>query len=159
MKVALRRAATDMLENFALVRERAAALSMQKYTLFFGGVILVPILLGSVLRISLALSGGGILEEGLVQGNGIGTSGISAGGAGDGIFGSVLSAGDSNSIEAAIVPALHLYLALFALFCSILFGVFEGRSAQALLYFAILLPISQMLFVLAYSINLVGMVA
>ena len=67
-------------------------------------------------------------------------------------------AADNPSIETAIVPALHEYLALFALFCSILFGVFEGRSAQALLYFAILLPVSQMLFVLSYSVNLVGMV-
>ncbi|VVB58583.1 Type II secretion system (T2SS), protein F [Candidatus Anstonella stagnisolia] len=137
MKIALRRAASDMLENFALVRERAAALSMQKYTLFFGGAIIVPVLLGSVLRISLALSGGAF-------------SGVE-------MFGEGFAA-DNPSIETAIVPALHVYLALFALFCSILFGVFEGRSAQALLYFAILLPVSQMLFVLSYSVNLVGMV-
>src|SRR3989338_4326481 len=64
MKAALRRAASDMMANFALVRERSAVLSMQKYTLFFGGAIVVPLILGSVLRMSVALSGGGFFEAG-----------------------------------------------------------------------------------------------
>lgn len=126
MKVALRKAAADMLSNFALVRERAAVLSAQKYTLFFGGAIIVPLILGSVLRMSLALSSGGVLGQ------------------------------ESGGAEEAIVPALHVYLALFALFSSALFALFEASWASGMLHFAIMLPLSQAVFALSYSANLLG---
>ena len=150
MKAALRRAASDMMANFALVRERSAVLSMQTYTLFFGGAIVVPLILGSVLRMSVALSGGGFFEAG---GGGMVRAGVgSAGGSGaDGRVG--------EEVSAAMVPALHAYLALLALFTSALFALFEGRASQGILHLAISLPLSQGIFVLAYSIDLLGALA
>jgi Flp pilus assembly protein TadB len=55
MHRALMETAQDILSTFSLISEREAALSMQKYTILFGGGVLVPIILGLVHGMASAL--------------------------------------------------------------------------------------------------------
>ncbi len=67
MYFALREAAQDVVSFFALVRERSALLSVQRYTILASSSVLVPAILGAVVFLAPSLSGGqGTLFSSLV---------------------------------------------------------------------------------------------
>ena len=125
MYSALRECAQDVVSFFALLRERAALLSIQRYTVLASSALLVPTILGTVVYLAPTLSG------------------ASAAGAGNG------------APDAALLPALaiacQIYLVLNAALSAVLLALSESDPARAALYFAICAPIALILFSIASS--------
>jgi len=129
MSSAFRETAQDVASFFALVRERAAVLSIQRYTIIAASALLVPFILGSTLSLVPALSSASSLS--------------SADGTG--------GASQPGLAIAALSPACQFYLLINALLSSLLLGFSEGKVRKAAPYFILIAPLSEVCFSLAYS--------
>jgi hypothetical protein len=125
---AMREAAEDALEALSSSLERKAALSVQRYTVLFGA-LLVPLILG--------------LIAGTVSG--LDFSGMDGFGA---------SAGERAALLSAGIGAAEAYAVMFALLASIFAAMQDGEWKRFALYFALLAPAGLALFAAAkaYSI-------
>ncbi|MFA6907486.1 MAG: type II secretion system F family protein [Candidatus Micrarchaeia archaeon] len=125
MYSALRECAEDVSSFFALMRERAALLSIQRYTVLASSALLVPIILGTVVYLAPTLSG------------------ASAAGAG--------SAQPDAALLSTLALASQIYLVMNAALSALLLALTESNPARAALYFAICAPMSLILFSIASS--------
>ncbi|MFA5930217.1 MAG: type II secretion system F family protein [Candidatus Micrarchaeia archaeon] len=125
MHSALRECAEDVSSFFALLRERAALLSIQRYTVLASSALLVPIILGTVVYLAPTLSG------------------ASAAGAG--------SAQPDAALLSTLALASQVYLVMNAALSAILLALSESNPARAALYFAICAPMSLIFFSVASS--------
>ncbi|VVC02074.1 Type II secretion system (T2SS), protein F [uncultured archaeon] len=122
MYFALREAAQDVVSFFALVRERSALLSIQRYTVLASCAFLVPMILGTVVFLAPSLSRT-----------------------------TAFSSGADAALLSTLLPACQLYVFLNAAISSLLLSFAETRPARAALYFALAVPLSQAVFALASS--------
>jgi len=117
----------DMLQFVEVRRERAGLLSMQKYTLVFGG-LLVPLILKITLNLLQSMA------EFFVDGASAGATGASEaiGSVGSAVSGA--SAGTAPQLDFAfsLVPA---YIIIYALLSSFYIGNIDERRSQSALYF------------------------
>ncbi len=129
MSSAFRETAQDIASFFALVRERSAVLSIQRYTIILASALLVPFILGSTLSLVPALSSASLLfgegEEGAAQPSGIAI--------------------------ASLPLACQAYLLVNAFLSSLLLGVSEGKAWKAAPYFILTAPLSEIFFHIAHS--------
>ncbi|MCX8198096.1 MAG: type II secretion system F family protein [Candidatus Micrarchaeota archaeon] len=130
MRKALRETASDAAAFFSIIKERAAALAVQHYTLLAASSFLVPFILGSALSMVPAIS-----------------SSASIGG---------LSENPAQFSSLAL--ACQLYLAACSFFSSFALSISSGKRESWLLYFSLILPLSQCVFLLS-SGSLGGMQA
>ncbi|MEM4166169.1 MAG: type II secretion system F family protein [Candidatus Bilamarchaeaceae archaeon] len=108
--------AEDILKNFEIKRERAALMSMQKYTILFGGLI-IPF----ILKISLSLIGS--IATFIIENSTIATAKL-------------------NFIT-SLIPA---YLIIYALIASLYVADIEGRKSRGAVYFVLLSFASMLVF-------------
>jgi len=123
MYFALRECAQDVVSFFALVRERAALLSIQRYTVLASSALLVPIILGTVVFLAPTLSGASVAG----------------------------SAQADAALLPALLLACQIYLVINAALSALLLALSESDPARAALYFAFCAPASQLAFALASS--------
>lgn len=117
MRFALRESAQDVSLFFSLLRERSASLSLQRYTIFASSALLVPLILGTLVS----------------------------------SVPSIANAGSSvSSANAAQLPTLssaaQAYLFICAALSSLAISILESHPKKAILYFAAIAPLSQILF-------------
>lgn len=115
--------AEDVYSLQEIVRETSASLSMQKYTLLAGGSVLVPIVLALLFNISASL------QQGFSQ--------------------DLLDLPSNPQLQETVLMATQLYLGIFALVASLFIARLEEKPAKAVLYFAVMAPVSLILFTLA----------
>ncbi|MCX6771212.1 MAG: type II secretion system F family protein [Candidatus Micrarchaeota archaeon] len=123
MYFALRECAQDAVSFFALLRERAALLSIQRYTVLASSALLVPIILGTVIFLAPTLSGAAV-------------SG---------------SAAPDAALLSALSLACQIYLVINAALSAFLLALSESNPARAALYFAFCAPMSLIFFSFASS--------
>ncbi len=128
---AVRATAEDMLSLFSLIRERASALSLQKYTLLAASAILIPLILGSV---TLAVSG--FAKD-------FATLGISQGKSQAGLF-------------QAAHDSAFAYLLIFSAISAVFIANQEGQIRRAPIYFFTTAPLGAAVFLVSSSVNLFG---
>jgi len=128
----LREAADDMLSVFSLMRERSASLSMQKYTLL-AGAVLVPLILGTLLGAILGLDVSFSFDED--------------------------AASNAEAIGDAAASAAPIYILIYAFLSSLLIAQLEGGWRRFIPYALILLPLSLVLFELARTYPLFSVLA
>ena len=121
MHAALRETAQDTAAFFALVRERAAVVSVQRYTVLAASSLLVPFILGTAVSLSPSLSSASVLLQ--------------------------PGAADQSSHRSATQAYLLLNSALSAL----MLALSESDAKKALLYFSAIAPLSQLAFAAASS--------
>lgn len=124
MRTALREAAQDVVSFFTLVRERAALLAIQRYTILAASAFLVPLIIGTVVSIVPSLAAA-----------------------------SSLSLGEQPSppLSATLIPACQIYLLINSLLSSLLLAFSETNPKKAALYFPVIAPLSQAAFAFASS--------
>jgi len=108
--------AEDILKNFEIKRERAALMSMQKYTVLFGAFI-IPFILK--IAISLVSTLAGFLAE------------------------NEAAANETLSYVASLIPA---YLVIYALLSSFYVADIEAKKSRAMIYFLALSAVSILIF-------------
>lgn len=116
MSRAFREAADDFTETSSLLRERAAAMALQKYTVIAAAIV-VPLVLAMV---SSMVSG---MDFSALDEFGIGTG-----------------EKERKEILGAAELGAAAYVAEFGAIASIFLGMHEGRPKKALLYAAMLMP-------------------
>ncbi|MGB9577525.1 MAG: type II secretion system F family protein [Candidatus Micrarchaeia archaeon] len=125
----LKEVAEDVFDLQAIARENASALSMQKYTLM-AGAVLVPLILGLLLNIVSSLD--------------LGVSEFSA---------------QSNAARQALLQAAvfgaQAYLVAFAAIASAFIAFQEGTPKKAVLYFTAFFPVSLLAFALVQSVKVI----
>jgi pilus assembly protein TadC len=124
---ALQEIAEDAAETADAVRQRAAVLTVQKLTMLAGAFIL-PVVLGIAYTLASGLDTGSLSELGL--------------------------GGTGPAPLAAILAGDHVYLAAYSVIASVAVAMQEGSREKALVYAAVLLPASQLLFLLVRSLPL-----
>lgn len=118
---AFREISEDAYELQNLQKEQASAFAMQKYTLIFGGALLVPFILALLLGLSAGLDFSTEFNLGLAP------------------------AARKELID-AIMLANQLYLGIFALLSSYFVSSAEGNPRKTVLYFCLLCPLSLLVF-------------
>jgi hypothetical protein len=124
MYAALRECAADTVSFFALLRERAALLSIQRYTVLASSALLVPIILGTVVFLAPSLSGASV-----------------AGG----------TERPDASLLVTLALACQAYLVLNAALSALLLSLTESNPARSAIYFAICAPLALIIFSIASS--------
>lgn len=130
---ALKEVADDTAETLGIVQERAAAMTIEKYTLFAGAII-VPLILGAMISLIQGLDIGSLADFGL------GTSTLER----------------TLILENATIGN-NIYIAVYAVLASVFVGLQENKIENALVYLCILLPCSLFLFNLMTSINVLAL--
>ena len=123
MYSALRECAQDAVSFFALLRERAALLSIQRYTVLASSALLVPIILGTVVFLAPTLSGASAIG----------------------------STRPDAALLSTLETACMAYLVLNAALSALLLAVSESNPVRAALYFAICAPLALIAFSIASS--------
>jgi hypothetical protein len=141
----------DMLQFVEVRRERAGLLSMQKYTLVFGG-LLVPLILKITLNLLQSMA------EFFVSDTSVGADTGAISGAGDAIGGAVSGAAAGAIGSASGAPQLDFafslvpaYLIIYALLSSFYIGNIDERRSQSTLYFLAIVVVGLMTF---YFLNI-----
>ncbi len=124
MYSALRECAEDTASFFALLRERAALLSIQRYTVLASSALLVPFIMGTVVFLAPTLTGASIAGTG---------------------------APSDAALLATLALASQTYLVANAALSSLLLALSESNPARAALYFAACAPIALVSFSIASS--------
>ncbi len=119
---AIRETADDVFEALSIVREREAILAMQKYTILFGGCIIVPIIIAFVLNIVSGLSYSEM--EGFTK----------------------VSEDQRIELLNAANEASKIYIIIYAFLASIFVATQEGKTRKFIVYFLIFSVISSLLF-------------
>lgn len=128
MYFALREAAQDVMGFFSLVRERAAMLSIQRYTLILAAALLVPVILGTTVSLVPALSSSSSQQIASQPSALLAQPAAQAG------------------TFATLTLACRCYLLASALLSSAMLSWSESDPRRALLYFSAIAPISQLAF-------------
>ncbi len=117
MQSVFRETADDLLETNAIIRERAATMAIEKYTLLFAGGIIVPVVLGLIVGMAQKFSfvGFGEMEIGMPV------------------------AERKALLEAALLGNV-VYIAEYALIASCFLAFQEGNRKKAVVYAILLLP-------------------
>ena len=123
MYSALRECAQDVVSFFALLRERSALLSIQRYTVLASSALLVPIILGTVVFLAPTLSGASVAG----------------------------SAQADAGLISTLASACQIYLVLNAALSALLLALSESNPVRAALYFAVCAPLSLIFFSVASS--------
>ncbi|PIT84950.1 hypothetical protein COU37_00300 [Candidatus Micrarchaeota archaeon CG10_big_fil_rev_8_21_14_0_10_45_29] len=132
MQKALSCAADDLLSSLALVRERAALLSIQNYTILAASAFLIP----AILAVSLSFSSQ--------------ISQISAPSAtGENSIYSIFDFSSSSSLIAAARAAIPAYLIINAALAAFFIALSQGAREKFLYYFSILAIVSQIVWLIA----------
>ena len=157
MYSALRSAAEDVVSFFTLVRERTAQTAMQRYTVLAASAILVPIILGTVVSLVPSLASATALS----QGNGdmrVSPQPEATSPPDDGAaqFPTPGAAAPQSSLASVLFLACPIYLLLNAALSSILLASAESDLKKAALYFAITVPVSQVLFAISSASGVSG---
>ena len=158
MYSALRSAAEDVISFFTLVRERTAQTAMQRYTVLAASAILVPIILGTVVSLVPSLASATALSEGTVEAPVSQQSEDAAylqQNEGAAQFLSDRPAAPP-SLASVLFLACPIYLLLNAALSSFLLAAAESDVKKAALYFAITVPVSQILFAISSSSGVSG---
>jgi pilus assembly protein TadC len=116
---AIKETAEDIFELNMLKKEQASSLSLQKYTILFGGCLIVPVILSVILNI--------------VAGIQPPTT-------------NPLIADMQKQIIETSFQAIQIYLVIYVLLSSIFVAMQEGRLRTFIIYFIIFLPIVLFLF-------------
>ena len=120
MSSAFRETAQDVASFFALVRERASIMAIQRYTVLAASALLVPFILGSTLSIVPAISSASYFSQG------------------------------AQEVAGALPSACQAYLVLNALLSSFVLGISEGKTWKAAVYFVLIAPLSYLAFAFAF---------
>ncbi|MCX8195297.1 MAG: type II secretion system F family protein [Candidatus Micrarchaeota archaeon] len=126
MHAALRETAQDVASFFGLVRERAAILSIQRYTILAASSILVPFIIGTVVSMVPLVS-----------------SAVSSP-TSNGVFGTAQAQPD-------LAALCQIYLLVNAAISSLFLALSQSSPTRAAIYFSAIAPISQLIFQLASS--------
>ena len=121
-----REAADDLLETNAILRERNAAMVVEKYTLLLAGGTIVPLVLGLLIGMVSSMDSSGFELIG---------------------FGS--SAKERAEMLELTVLANKIYIVEYALLASLFVAGMEGNWKKSLLYALGLLPLSMFCFAAA----------
>lgn len=151
MYSALRSAAEDVVSFFTLVRERTAQTAMQRYTVLAASAILVPIILGTVVSLVPSLASATALTDGNTE------APVSQQSEDSTLLSQPPSPAASSSLASVLFLACPIYLLLNAALSSLLLAAAESDLKKAALYFAITVPVSQILFAMASSSGMPGL--
>lgn len=119
-------AAEDLLETNSIIRERVASMVVEKYTLLFAGGIIVPLVLGLIVG----------LVSGLEFGN-LGELGIG------------MPTAERKEMLGAALFANQVYIGEYAILASLFIANQESNIKKAVVYAAVLLPLSLLVYNLA----------
>ncbi|MFH1224829.1 MAG: type II secretion system F family protein [Candidatus Diapherotrites archaeon] len=122
-------AAEDLLETNSIIRERVSSMVVEKYTLLFAGGIIVPLVLGLIVGLVSGLDFANVGELGI---------GMDA-------------ARRAEMISASLL-ANQVYIAEYALIASLFVANQEGNMKNAIVYAALLLPLSVIVYNLAQAL-------
>ncbi len=111
--------AADLFETGAILRERVASLTIEKYTLLIAGGILVPAILGVLTGMVLSLNFDALSEIGIG-----------------------LSLSEKKALIDAAMFASPIYLAEYSLIASFFVAFQEGDLKKGIVYAAALVPLS-----------------
>ncbi len=128
MAVALREAADDISDTASAVRERAAGLAIEKWTLLLAGGVVVPFTLGMMVSLTSSLDLGALSD-----------------------FGVGLGGTEKSDLHEAAVLGNEIYLAAYSLLAAFFVAHLEGKIERALPYALALVPASSIIFNLAKS--------
>ena len=131
---ALKEVADDAAETLSIIRERAAAMTLEKYTLLLAAAIIVPFFLGAMISLIHGLDLGSLAE-----------------------FGLGLDIETKNLILANTILGNNSYIAIYALMASVFVGYQENKIENALVYLCIMLPCSLFLFNLMISLDVLAL--
>ncbi len=122
--------ASDIFEMQSLRKEASSLAAMQKYTLLAGSGVLIPLILGLLLGIVSSLP---MSEDATLQGF-----------------------GHNHALLLAIDGSIHAYLLILAALCAIFVAFQDGKIKKAPVYFCMLLPSSQFVFLIVKGANPLG---
>ncbi len=128
MYSALRETAEDIYSLFALVSQRKSVLTLQKYTLIFGGAVLVPLILGSIVHVT------GVLNS---ESFSVMTTGT-------------MITGNSEILN-SIVGATQVYLFIFSFISGLMIAYQENEPRKAVIYIILFLICTTVLYNIALS--------
>lgn len=131
---ALEETAEEAAQLYKVKRKREVASTVEKYTLLLAGGVIVPLLLGSLISVigSLNFTGLSSMEIGLSQ-------------------------GVKEAIRRNSVLGNQLYIGVYSVLASFFVAYQEKKIERGLVYMAILLPVSILLFNFAMSINVLSL--
>ncbi|MBI5159751.1 type II secretion system F family protein [Candidatus Micrarchaeota archaeon] len=133
MQHALKETADDIFTIFSIVRERAASLAIQKYTLLLGGGIIVPIILGTTFTLVSSLDYTAL--EMMTN----------------------TPAAEKTAFLETTKTATQAYLATFAALAAVFIAQQEGSAKRAIVYFLFLAPLALLLYNLALATNVLAL--
>lgn len=122
-------AANDLLETNSILRERGASMIIEKYTLLFAGGFIVPLVLGLIVGLVAGLNFGSLQELEI----GMDTL-------------------RRESILSAALLANQIYIAEYAILASLFIANQENNLKKGVIYTAILLPLSLIVYNLAQAL-------
>ncbi|MCD6414607.1 MAG: type II secretion system F family protein [Candidatus Diapherotrites archaeon] len=128
IRSSLRETATDISEVQELIKEQAAATTIEKYTLLIGGGCLVPVILATIVS---TVSGVQFVDLG---------------------FG--MSQLTRRAVIANAELANQVYIAEYAAIASLFAGLQSGKKENAIIYALVLIPLSLLLFFAAKTISI-----